>query len=41
MMIGLAITLLVTFVILILLCLVADWAVADFYFFRKWWSERP
>jgi hypothetical protein len=34
-------TLAVTFVVLILLALAVDWAVADFYFFRKWWSERP
>jgi hypothetical protein len=37
----LAIILAVTFVILILLSLAVDWALADFHFFRKWWSERP
>jgi hypothetical protein len=37
----LAIIFLVTFVLLILLALAVDWALADFYFFRKWWSERP
>jgi hypothetical protein len=40
-MIELAIIFLVTFVILLLLSLAVDWALADFYFFRKWWSERP
>jgi hypothetical protein len=37
----LAIILLVTFVILTLIALAVDWALADFYFIRKWWSERP
>jgi hypothetical protein len=37
----LAVIVSVTFVVMTLLALAADWALADFYFHRKWWSERP
>jgi hypothetical protein len=27
--------------IMAVLCTVADWALCDLYFLRKWWNERP
>jgi hypothetical protein len=27
--------------VVVALTILVDWAIADLYFTRKWWSERP